>query len=216
MFFLPGVHALLPYLDHNLPLALTDNLWGPPGFPGRHPSRAARRCLPCGYSVDYLPSLREVSKGWSCHVRLTAWPQLGYGWVKHARVLQHALQYVHLACKRALQSEAKFATCNMQASSHVCGPAEPNAEGVTPPSRGCVYRCMSSTQHGMPGLLACMALQASNTPLAMTPYHLLHQTRPRTVTQPCYIKQPQHAPTAIANRSAQGLVPMHLTGRPSS
>ncbi|GIL79929.1 hypothetical protein Vretifemale_9167 [Volvox reticuliferus] len=56
VFFMDAVKKLVSNLDHELPIALSDNLW----FSNRHPNPNAPRCLPCHMASQKLPSLEEI------------------------------------------------------------------------------------------------------------------------------------------------------------
>ncbi|EFJ48850.1 hypothetical protein VOLCADRAFT_90525 [Volvox carteri f. nagariensis] len=61
VFFMPGVRKLVAQFDHNLPIALSDNLW----HDSSHPRLEAVRCLPCGFNTSLLrvPSAKNTTDG---------------------------------------------------------------------------------------------------------------------------------------------------------
>lgn len=52
LFFMPGVRRLVSQFDHNVPLALSDNLW----WKANHPKLEAARCVPCGFNTSVIVS----------------------------------------------------------------------------------------------------------------------------------------------------------------
>ncbi|GIL77275.1 hypothetical protein Vretimale_3047 [Volvox reticuliferus] len=59
VFFMPGVRKLVAQFDHNLPFALSDNLW----YDSNHPRLEAFRCLPCGFNTSAVRTTSAEQNG---------------------------------------------------------------------------------------------------------------------------------------------------------